>query len=114
MPTTRTLSSDCMPSSLVSSWFTTLSCTTDAVAPPDPRAFMMASISSKMMTWSFDFSAFPFHSFSAGTKSSRMFSSDCPTNRWRISGPLTIFGGCALRSLPSCRATRVLPVPGGP
>mmetsp|Transcript_14774 Transcript_14774/g.62375 ORF Transcript_14774/g.62375 Transcript_14774/m.62375 type:complete len:251 (+) Transcript_14774:1353-2105(+) len=114
MPTTSTLSSDCMPSSFVSSWFTTLSWTTDAVAPPLPRAFMMASISSNMITCNLDFSALPFHSFSAGAKSSRMFSSDWPTNRCKISGPLTIFGGCALSSLPSCLATRVLPVPGGP
>ena len=43
-----------------------------------------------------------------------MFSSDCPTNLCRISGPFTILGGCALSNLPSCFATRVFPVPGGP
>ena len=65
-----------MPSSFVRSWLTTLSCTTDAVAPPLPRAFMMASISSNTMTCSRDLSPLPFHSFSAGAKRSRMFSSD--------------------------------------
>ena len=114
MPTTSTLSRLCIPSSFVSSWFTTLSCTTDAVAPPEPRAFMMASISSKMMTCRRLLSPFPLNSFSAGANRSRMFSSDCPTNLCRISGPFTILGGCALSNLPSCFATRVFPVPGGP
>mmetsp|Transcript_13603 Transcript_13603/g.50883 ORF Transcript_13603/g.50883 Transcript_13603/m.50883 type:complete len:257 (-) Transcript_13603:491-1261(-) len=114
IPTTKTLSRLCMPSNLVKSWFTTLSCTTLAVAPPDPRAFMIASISSKIITCSLLLSPFPLNSFSAGANRSRMFSSDCPTNRCRISGPFTIFGGCAFNSRPSCFATSVFPVPGGP
>lgn len=43
-----------------------------------------------------------------------MFSSDCPTNLLRISGPLTTLGSRALSILPICRAINVLPVPGGP
>jgi len=43
-----------------------------------------------------------------------MFSSLCPTNLLRISGPFTTFGSRAFSIFPICLAIRVLPVPGGP
>jgi hypothetical protein len=39
-------------------------------------------------------------SFSASLKSLRIFSSDCPTNLFRISGPLTILGSRAFSIFP--------------
>mmetsp|Transcript_7496 Transcript_7496/g.16751 ORF Transcript_7496/g.16751 Transcript_7496/m.16751 type:complete len:220 (-) Transcript_7496:157-816(-) len=85
-----------------------------AVAPPDPRAFITASISSNTMMCNLLLSPRCLASFSASSNNMRTFSSLCPTNFCKISGPFTIFGGCAFNIFPSCRATNVFPVPGGP
>eukprot|EP00732_Lithocolla_globosa_P002725 Lithocolla_globosa_v1_NODE_1889_length_2271_cov_14.911101.p3 type:complete len:194 gc:universal NODE_1889_length_2271_cov_14.911101:1229-1810(+) len=74
----------------------------------------MASISSKMMMCSALSSPRCLYSASASAKRLRMFSSDCPTNLLRISGPKTILGSRAFNILPICLAINVLPVPGGP
>ena len=80
----------------------------------DPRLLQMASISSKMIVWSIESSPSAFCSASASAKSSRIFSSDAPTYLSRTSGPLTILGSRAFRTLPIWRAMSVLPQPGGP
>lgn len=116
------------------SWLTTES-PTPVPLFVEPRCLQIASSSSKMMMWRPDSSPFSLYctvaegqlsrpppgkqtlrrtSFSASANSFRMFSSDCPTNLLRISGPLTTFGSRALSILPICRAINVLPVPGGP
>mmetsp|Transcript_21941 Transcript_21941/g.62282 ORF Transcript_21941/g.62282 Transcript_21941/m.62282 type:complete len:283 (+) Transcript_21941:1243-2091(+) len=113
MPMRRMLLSESTPSIFDSSWFTMLSCT-PVLSLAVPRALQMESISSKMITCSWELSPCILYSFSASAKRFRMFSSAWPTYLFRISGPLTIFGSAALRNLASCRAMRVLPVPGGP
>ena len=68
-----------------------------------PRFRAIASISSRMITWSSDASPAAAHSASAGAKSSRTFFSASPTNLSMISGPLTI---CARARRASARAAR--------
>eukprot|EP00158_Paraphelidium_tribonemae_P010373 Partr_v1_DN5091_c0_g1_i1_m31316 len=113
MPMSSTLLSESTPSILDSSWFTIESLT--PVPPPDvPRCLAIASNSSKMMMCRSLSSPASACSFSASANRLRMFSSDWPTYLLRISGPLTILGGCACSALPIWRAISVLPQPGGP
>ena len=53
-------------------------------------------------------------SFSAGSNSFLIFSSDPPTNLSKISGPFTTCGFSQLRASAIFLAIKVLPVPGGP
>ena len=113
MPITRMLLRELTPSILESSWLTTVS-PTPVPSRDEPRALHTESISSKMMMCSSESSPRSAYSASASAKRLRMFSSLCPTNLERTSGPLTIFGSFPLSILPICRAMSVLPVPGGP
>lgn len=114
MPMSRILFSWSTPSSLLSSWFTTLSPTPVPPPAPEPRCLQTASSSSKMMTWSSLSSPFSLYSFSASANSFLMFSSDWPTNLFKTSGPLMTLGSLACSIFPIWRAIKVLPVPGGP
>ena len=64
----------------------------------------IASISSKMIVWSMLRSPSLCCSASASANSSRIFSSDAPTYLSNTSGPFTILGSRALRTLPICLA----------
>mmetsp|Transcript_28058 Transcript_28058/g.91719 ORF Transcript_28058/g.91719 Transcript_28058/m.91719 type:complete len:353 (-) Transcript_28058:12-1070(-) len=112
--TRSTLLSAVTPSSLARKELTTLSPTGDCPPPPSPRLRNRASASSRTITWSGEACPSLRWSTSASAKMERAFSSLCPTKRLSISGPDTTFGGRSLRALLSCRATSVLPVPGGP
>mmetsp|Transcript_15108 Transcript_15108/g.47451 ORF Transcript_15108/g.47451 Transcript_15108/m.47451 type:complete len:235 (+) Transcript_15108:610-1314(+) len=113
MPMMRMLLSESTPSILARSWLTTESWT-PVESRVEPRDFMIASISSNMTMWSMLSSPAFFCSASASANSSRIFSSDPPTYRSRISGPFTILGSRAFSTLPICRAIKVFPHPGGP
>mmetsp|Transcript_63968 Transcript_63968/g.166317 ORF Transcript_63968/g.166317 Transcript_63968/m.166317 type:complete len:236 (-) Transcript_63968:358-1065(-) len=113
MPMRRMLFRESTPSILDRSWLTMLSLV-PVLSPVDPRALHIESNSSQMITWSCELSPCCLYSFSASAKRFLMFSSDCPTYLFIISGPLTILGSAAFRNLASCLAIRVLPVPGGP
>mmetsp|Transcript_18438 Transcript_18438/g.48131 ORF Transcript_18438/g.48131 Transcript_18438/m.48131 type:complete len:280 (-) Transcript_18438:868-1707(-) len=113
MPMSRMLFRESTPSTLVSSWLTSVSCT-PVLFLIEPRCLQMASISSKMMMCSSLSSPRALYSASASANSARMFSSLCPMYWFRISGPFTILGSLPLSILPICRAMSVLPVPGGP
>mmetsp|Transcript_21395 Transcript_21395/g.59517 ORF Transcript_21395/g.59517 Transcript_21395/m.59517 type:complete len:337 (-) Transcript_21395:683-1693(-) len=99
IPMRRMLLRESTPSILESSWLTTES-ETPVPSRTLPRCLQMASISSMMTMWSMLLSPASICSFSASAKSSRIFSSDAPTNLLRISGPLTIFGSLALSAFP--------------
>mmetsp|Transcript_23273 Transcript_23273/g.59477 ORF Transcript_23273/g.59477 Transcript_23273/m.59477 type:complete len:408 (-) Transcript_23273:1022-2245(-) len=75
MPMSRMLLSASTPSILVSSWFTTVSCTPDP-SRTLPRCLHTASISSKMMMCRSDESPLALYSSSASANRLRMFSSD--------------------------------------
>mmetsp|Transcript_29119 Transcript_29119/g.88091 ORF Transcript_29119/g.88091 Transcript_29119/m.88091 type:complete len:348 (+) Transcript_29119:544-1587(+) len=113
IPMRRMLLRASTPSILDNSWFTMLSCV-PVLSDLDPRDLQMESISSKMTTCSWEFSPCAFCSFSASANKFRMFSSAWPTYLFNTSGPFTIFGSAAFKNFASCRAMRVLPVPGGP
>lgn len=113
IPITRMLLRDSTPSILVSSWFTTKS---GAFEPLlfEPLCLQIASISSNTMIWSGLWSPNDCSSSRAFLNNLRMFYSDSPTYLLKISGPLTIVSYLALRTLASCLAISVFPVPGGP
>mmetsp|Transcript_25436 Transcript_25436/g.77198 ORF Transcript_25436/g.77198 Transcript_25436/m.77198 type:complete len:226 (+) Transcript_25436:1772-2449(+) len=113
MPMTRMLLRECTPSIFDSSWLTTVS-PTPASPRCMPRCLQIESISSKMIMCKSESSPRASYSASASAKSLRTFSSACPTNLERISGPLTTLGSFPLSILPIWRAISVLPVPGGP
>mmetsp|Transcript_19403 Transcript_19403/g.39937 ORF Transcript_19403/g.39937 Transcript_19403/m.39937 type:complete len:387 (+) Transcript_19403:1065-2225(+) len=113
IPISSMLLRESTPSIFDSSWLTTES-ETPVPSLTVPRCLQIASISSMMTMCSIELSPISSCSCSASAKSSRIFSSDPPTNLLRISGPLTIFGSRAFRAFPICRAIRVFPHPGGP
>mmetsp|Transcript_66032 Transcript_66032/g.149030 ORF Transcript_66032/g.149030 Transcript_66032/m.149030 type:complete len:272 (-) Transcript_66032:618-1433(-) len=117
MPTTKTFPQDSTPSILAKSWFTTESRTPEVSPASVPRDRQIESSSSNITTWSGARSPSFLQLFSAGAKSSRTRSSEAPTYRFRISGPLHTWvwlGSAAPRARASSRARRVLPQPGGP
>mmetsp|Transcript_108509 Transcript_108509/g.188412 ORF Transcript_108509/g.188412 Transcript_108509/m.188412 type:complete len:247 (+) Transcript_108509:1013-1753(+) len=113
MPMSKMLFSASTPSILVNNWLTILS-DTPVLSLFAPRCLQIASISSKITMCNCDASPCCLYSFSASSNSFRMFSSDCPTYLFRISGPFTIFGSAAFKNFAICLAINVFPVPGGP
>lgn len=113
IPMIKILSSCSTPSILAKSWLTTLSHT--PVSPwEEPLCLQIASISSKMMMWSPDWSPFSFCSASASAKSSLIFYSEPPTYLSKISGPEIDFGFQQFKASEILLAINVFPVPGGP
>jgi hypothetical protein len=113
MPITKILFNYSTPSIFESNWLTTWSPT--PVSPPlEPLYLQIASISSNIITCKSESSPFSCNSFSAGSKSFLIFSSDSPTYFPNISGPLTTYGFWQFKASAIFLAIRVFPVPGGP